>query len=478
MRNPKIFKTVVLFVLAVCLAGSGFIQAAGANKGLKEPQKTIKVVKDGDRAMSYLVQMPRLKDYKSVGRNLKTKKEKYPVILFLHGWGGSTVPEADFYKLSGTENTGLLLDHTAPDYEFPFIVIGPRLPGFAAPPAGATWDRGPSSAYGWPGCADLLMKALDETIKEYPVDTDRIYLAGFSMGGYGTWGIAMRYPELFAAAVPAAGGIDDLRSLYKLKHLPMWIFHSTRDNIVPFSGSQKAVDRLLEMDANVYFTIYPSGHSQEYTIFSEGTFKWLLRQNRRDNLIRMTPRVKAAKGTPAVDGAIDEIWNKAEAMQTGKPILGKDAAFAKFRLLWDDKCLYVLAEVSDKKVSAASKTPMHQDSVEFYVDFANRKAKTYDEACGQLRVSAKNSRSKKNVSDEVFKGFVTAVKEIEGGYLVEAAIPLFGGFVAAPGKVLGFDLAVNDDIGNGKREGITAWADYSGNAWNRPYLFGDAVLLP
>ena len=83
------------------------------------------------------------------------------------------------------------------------------------------------------------------------------------MGGFGTWELAMTFPDRFAAIAPVCGGGNDVPiRIARLKKLPIWVFHGAKDQVVPLSQSQKMVDALKAVDGNVRFTIYPdAGHS-------------------------------------------------------------------------------------------------------------------------------------------------------------------------------------------------------------------------
>ena len=74
-------------------------------------------------------------------------------------------------------------------------------------------------AYGWK--PSVLSALLDELVQRFRVDLDRIHITGFSMGGYGTWDLAMHTPNRFASLMPVCGGGDPLRAS-QIKHLPQW----------------------------------------------------------------------------------------------------------------------------------------------------------------------------------------------------------------------------------------------------------------
>ena len=96
--------------------------------------------------------------------------------------------------------------------------------------------------------------ALDAVVQTEPVDSGRVYLTGISMGGYGSWDLAARMPERFAAVIPVCGGGDETTAP-KLKALPIWCFHGDADRAVPVERSRtmvEAVKAAMENRAGVY----------------------------------------------------------------------------------------------------------------------------------------------------------------------------------------------------------------------------------
>ncbi len=181
---------------------------------------------------------------------------KWPLILFLHGSGerGSNVNDVKRHGVAKiVENQP----------EFPFIVVSPQCP------RGQHWS------------VPLLNTLLDEAIAAYNVNLERIYLTGLSMGGYGTWRLAAAQPDRFAAIAPVCGGGNPMDA-YKLKDLPIWVFHGAIDRIVPFRESEKMVTALKDCGGNVKFTVYPeTGHdSWTETYANPALYDWFLQHNR------------------------------------------------------------------------------------------------------------------------------------------------------------------------------------------------------
>ena len=147
----------------------------------------------------------------------KREDEKiYPMVLFLHGSGGT-----------GTDNLGQFKDLIVPPTVWAFPENQAKHPCYVLVPQGP--DR-PS----WPHARIPALKALlDSIIANNPIDPNRIYISGLSMGGIGTWAIIQKHPDFFAAAVPicAGGDVNDLDGIIN-NHLPIWAFHGEVDPVV------------------------------------------------------------------------------------------------------------------------------------------------------------------------------------------------------------------------------------------------------
>ncbi|MFA6978550.1 MAG: alpha/beta hydrolase-fold protein [Ignavibacteriaceae bacterium] len=199
--------------------------------------------------LNYLLFMPR--DTTAV------ENGKYPLIISLHGIGESG---SDLWKVK-LEGLPKILDGKN---SFPFIVVSPQCPSTTE----WYYDR-----------TDLkLNKLIDSIIARYPVDTNRIYLTGYSMGGIGTLDMAIRYPNRFAALLPIAFRIESGWELYGIKDIPMWAFHGERDNIIPFSNAQSVINAIIRCGGNPLFTAYADLYHDSWTrtYNNPAIFEWLL----------------------------------------------------------------------------------------------------------------------------------------------------------------------------------------------------------
>lgn len=128
---------------------------------------------------------------------------------------------------------------------------------------------------------ELLIQLIHQLSKQLPIDTNRIYITGLSMGGLGTFDAIERYPSLFAAAVPICGG-GDISKAESIKHIPIWIFHGAEDEAVSYKLSVKMVDALTKVGAHPGFTLYPEvGHFSWFAAYTEPLmYEWLFRQHK------------------------------------------------------------------------------------------------------------------------------------------------------------------------------------------------------
>jgi len=205
------------------------------------------------------------------------KGKTYPLVLFLHGAGER-----------GDNNTSQLVHGSAlftkkeNREKYPCFVIFPQCPG------GKKWvevdwsDKKPHTSPNEPSEPMRLTKLmLDQFLKDHPVDKNRIYVMGLSMGGFGVWDFAQRYPDFVAAAVPICGGAD-IATAEKIKHIPVWAFHGSADTAVWPERSRLMVDQLKKVKGNVkYFEYAKVGHDSWTPAFAEkGLLEWMFAQKR------------------------------------------------------------------------------------------------------------------------------------------------------------------------------------------------------
>lgn len=227
-----------------------------------------------------------------------TRKEKWPVILFLHGSG-----ERGDDGLLQTE-VGLPSAVRKKQARFPAIIVVPQC-------RKDSWWNDEAMEM-------MALRAFQQSVREFNGDPQRLYLTGLSMGGYGLWSMARNHPGKFAAYLPICGGIltpevfrrtmnlpadpadVDLYALtaQKIGKTPVWIFHGDADTSVPVSESRKMYEALKAAGGNVRYMEYPGvGHnSWDRTYNNEEIITWLLAQ-RQESAVAT---VKAVSDKPAL----------------------------------------------------------------------------------------------------------------------------------------------------------------------------------
>jgi predicted peptidase len=252
-------------VLMVLLAAAS-AQAKKAETGFLDRTVTVK-----GTSYKYVVFVP--EDWSA--------KRNWPVILFLHGAG----ERGDDGVIQSEVGIGTAIRRHRE--RFPAIVVMPQCR------KDVWWSNSPMD--------DMAIAALEAATKEFRGDKNRTYLTGLSMGGYGTWYLAAKYPGRFAAIAPICGGIlppDESR-----KHVagetgpyteaakkigsktPTWIFHGGSDPVVPPAESQNMNEAMKALGGEVHYSEYPGvGHDSWVKAYDdEETMKWMLSKSLSGN---------------------------------------------------------------------------------------------------------------------------------------------------------------------------------------------------
>ena len=133
----------------------------------------------------------------------------------------------------------------------------------------------------WVAKIESIRKFIDEIILKFSVDTNRVYLCGLSMGGFGTWYTAMAYPELFAAIAPCCGG--GMAWNAQTLQMPIWAFHGLNDTVVSPNHTIEMVEALKSTNLNLKCDLYEGvGHGSWGKAFSEQTLNWILSQTKAE----------------------------------------------------------------------------------------------------------------------------------------------------------------------------------------------------
>lgn len=262
MKTLHLFFLIVVFTIT---AGTG---AAVAQNGLnlEDIYDAKKYISEEGDTLLYRMMLPEQME----------EGKMYPLVLFLHGAGER-----------GNDNKAQLEwgVHAFANPEFrayyPAIVIVPQAPedSFWGNPdwrndgAGLTEEQA--------GPLELAHKLVLKTIEDYPVDENRLYITGLSMGGFGTWDMITRYPDLFAAAMPVCGGGDPTKA-HLLVDIPIWNFHGAKDNVVPPQLSRDMIQAIRIAGGSPGYTEYPdTDHFSWIPAYADSNvLEWLFNQRK------------------------------------------------------------------------------------------------------------------------------------------------------------------------------------------------------
>ncbi|WP_224996019.1 alpha/beta hydrolase-fold protein, partial [Cesiribacter sp. SM1] len=185
-------------------------------------------------------------------------EQQYPLVLFLHGSGER-----------GNDNTAQLTHgsnlffRTDIRNDFPAVVVFPQCPAESSWTSAVITNNGNNREFqfqteGEPTAAMQLLQGLLHELRDRSyIDKQRLYVGGLSMGAMGTLELLRREPGKFAAAFAICGG-DNPANARKYKNVPLWLFHGSKDDVVPHSFSTTLADKLEEIGArNIKLTIYP-----------------------------------------------------------------------------------------------------------------------------------------------------------------------------------------------------------------------------
>jgi len=202
--------------------------------------------------------------------------EQYPLVLFLHGAGER-----------GTDNTKQLI-HALGDFakpenrkKYPCFVIAPQCP------EGKQWVEVPWTLPAHKQLpedsesAKLTLELISALQKQYRIDSKRLYVTGLSMGGFGTWDLITRHPQMWAAAVPVCGGADEATA-ERVAKLPIWAFHGDKDTVVIPARSRNMIAAIKQAGGKPLYTEYPGvGHNSWAAAYSDPKMlEWLFSQQR------------------------------------------------------------------------------------------------------------------------------------------------------------------------------------------------------
>ena len=245
----------------------GFMMSGFCAKAELFENRSDKVI-DGFASFYYQAengQMLKYRFYNPVGKN---NNKKYPLVVHFHGAGSRGDNNISQISLAKKVNRK----------KYPCFVFAPQCPA-GKKWVSTDWTKLSHKMASAPNDQmAMAMAAIDEIIKKYPIDTRRIYVYGQSMGGFATWEIISRRPDMFAAAVPVCGGADETLAS-RITHIPVWVFHGKLDPIVKVERSRNMVNALQTAGGKPKYTEFPNvKHNAWSYAYTSELFQWMFEQ--------------------------------------------------------------------------------------------------------------------------------------------------------------------------------------------------------
>ena len=201
------------------------------------------------------------------------RKKKYPLVVYLHGSGG--VGDDNLKQIQG--GNAYLIDfftQAESQTRYPAFVVAPQS-------AGDGWIESALTHPNPTRQLKLVVELIGDLQQSYSIDPGRLYVAGQSLGGFGTFAIVAEFPQLFAAGVPLCGGADESKVLSIIK-TPLWVFHGEKDEAVPVDFSRRIVAAIRTAKGRVKYTEYAGeGHNIWLKVVKDPELlSWLFAQHK------------------------------------------------------------------------------------------------------------------------------------------------------------------------------------------------------
>jgi len=246
MRSRYPQSLAMLTVLLATLATSALAQGSATTQRIQELSYQFE---EAGMAMEYQLYVPTSYDAATPS----------PLIVLLHGLGSNPGGVIRYQGMTDlAEERGYIV--VAPMGYNPRGWYGSRGTGRAS-------ERGPA-ADDPDNLGELsemdVMNVLELTLEAYNVDRDRVYLAGHSMGGGGTWHIAIKYPDIWAGLGPVAPAIyTSPDALSAITHIPVIVIQGDEDRLVGVEGTRTWVAKMAELGMTHRYIEIPGGdHSR------------------------------------------------------------------------------------------------------------------------------------------------------------------------------------------------------------------------
>ncbi len=202
--------------------------------------------------------------------------EKYPLVIFLHGSGER-----------GTQNHEQMRNGV---HAFVEKTMREQHPHYLLVPQCPPDQRWGGTSKDWQSLYQpeptvpgrMVLELVEKTLRDHPdIDPKRVYITGLSMGGFGTFDLLMRRPDLFAAGLPLCGGGDPDHA-EKIKNIPLWVLHGGLDEVVLPRCSRQIVEALGKVGGKVKYTEYSTllHNIWDMTYYNPAVLEWLFAQRK------------------------------------------------------------------------------------------------------------------------------------------------------------------------------------------------------
>ncbi|KPK79385.1 MAG: hypothetical protein AMS27_18085, partial [Bacteroides sp. SM23_62_1] len=237
-------------------------------------------------------------------------------------------------------------------------------------------------------------------------------------------------------------------------------------------------------DANEYMLrIENPDSSENNSIYAVHVFNKKGTVKSRDSKLKINPYsgpiIQQTSVVPEIDGKTDKIWELVPAIELNNILLGErnstDDISASFKVIRNDKNLYLFIQVKDDYKTDKGETDYNRDGIEIYIDSDNSKSQYYENDEFMFRYNW-NKEDIRIARNEVKADIICAQVNTEEGYNAEITFPWEAiSCIPQAGQYIGFDLHINDNDGAG-RECKIAWKAERDNAYRSPSVFGTLKL--
>lgn len=284
VRRRFILRTIVLMILCLWAWGSfpPEVRASAGpkvRKNAKNPKRKKPTDKQNRQAAFEKHVFSQGKGAKIPYRLLKpdsdNSDEKFPLVVYLHE--GGAVGKDNQRQLQFI----LPIARQGLRRKFPCFVLAPQCPALGMLNSD-DWRKPDYKLADEPKpILARYFELIDATIKKYPIDPDRIYVTGYSMGAYATLECIIRRPEFFAAALPVAGDTD-VSKIERARNVPIWFFYGTKDKLVPLSKAKRLIEKLEPLNPELKST-FLKGEDHDFAplVYKDvEVWEWLFSQSR------------------------------------------------------------------------------------------------------------------------------------------------------------------------------------------------------